>query len=267
MGELGINLRLARARVRGELTYRAAFASFTIAQLLITSLDCVAILALFGRIDDLGGWTRGQVLFVYASAVLAFGLADMTAGSVEYASPRIIDGSFDSLLIRPLHVLPHLLADQFALRRIGRVAQAGIVMAATVASGSVSIAGAGRVVLAVLAILGGAVTFSAIFVITNTLCFFVPAASETANAFTYGGVTMAQYPTHIFSARVRNAAMWIIPAGLVIYAPAIHVLRAPNPLGLPEWLQWATPLAGAPLWLVAAHVWRSGLRHYESTGS
>ena len=61
--------------------------------------------------------------------------------------------------------------------------------------------------------------------------------------------------------------LWVIPAGLIAYVPSIYILDAPNPLGFPRWLQLASPAAFIPLGLVAAAVWRAGVRRYESTGS
>ncbi len=265
--EFRLFARFVRARVRGELQYRAAFVSFVVAQTIVTFLDCVALLAIFSQVNTLGGWNRGEVLFIYAASVLSFGLADLTFGAVEYAAVTVLDGSFDGLLIRPMGVLTQLLGQFFALRRIGRIVQATIVMGAVFATGGVSIATPGRWLFAGTAIVGGALTFSAIFVITNVIGFFIPGAREVANAFTYGGSTVASYPTHIFDSWLRRFMLWVLPAGFISYVPAIYILNAPNPMRLPRWLQLTSPLAFVPFGLVAAVAWRAGVRHYESTGS
>ena len=38
-------------------------------------------------------------------------------------------------------------------------------------------------------------------------------------------------------------------------------------LGLPHWLEFASPVAAAVMVVVTVAVWRTGVRHYTSTGS
>jgi ABC-2 type transport system permease protein len=267
VGELVLFLRFCRARTRGELQYRAAFAAFTISQAIVTFLDCVVVLAIFTQVDSFGGWDRGQVLFLYAVSVLSFGLADLTYGSVEYAAVTVLDGSFDAFLVRPARVLTQLLGNFFALRRTGRLLQGIVILIVLFSSGDVTVRSPLQAVFAVAMVLGGALTFSAVFVITNSVGFFIPGARELANSFTYGGSAVSTYPVHIFGSFVRNFMLWVIPAGFVAYVPSIYVLDASNPLGIPRWLQLASPLAFIPFGMLAAAIWRLGVRHYESTGS
>lgn len=78
---------------------------------------------------------------------------------------------------------------------------------------------------------------------------------------------MAQYPTHAFTGWLRRAALFVVPVGAVSYLPALHVVRAPNPLAVPGWAMAAAPLVCVPAWGVAALAWRAGVHHYEGTGS
>jgi ABC-type uncharacterized transport system permease subunit len=55
--------------------------------------------------------------------------------------------------------------------------------------------------------------------------------------------------------------------GFVAYQPALALMGRTDPLGLPVWAGYAAPLVCLPATLVAALVWRSGVRHYRSTGS
>jgi ABC-2 type transport system permease protein len=268
VGELGIFARLVWARIRGELQYRTSFVAFVSASALVTFLDCVAILALFGRIDRLGGWDRSQVLFLYATSVLAFGLADLVVAGVEYTNVYVLDGGFDRMLVRPLGVMTQLLGHEFALRRCGRLVQATIVLGLVLANGGLAVEWTvARVGFAWFALLGAAVMFGALFVLTNTPAFWIPGIKEVANAFTYGGSTVAEYPTHVFGGWLRHFFMWVVPAGVVIYVPAIWILGAENPLDIPVWAQLASPLICIPVVIVAGAVWRLGLRRYESAGS
>ena len=258
--------RLAGARVRGELQYPSSFIAFTLSQAIVTFLDCAVILIFFANVPFIGGWSRGEVILLYALASLSLGTADFVMGSIEYLPELVRTGRLDRLLVRPAGVLPQLLAEEFALRRIGRILQAGVVLVIVLVTVDIDWT-AGRVFIGVTGAAGAVVTFCAVFVLTSSVSFWSPNTQEFANAFTYGGATVAEYPTHVFPGWMRVFFMGVIPAGVVVYLPVMFVLDAPNPLGVPTWLQAASPLVCLPVVAVAALVWRTGLRHYESTGS
>ena len=258
--------RLAGARVRGELQYRSSFAAFTMAQAIVTFLDGVAILAFFSTVPEIGGWHRSEVLFLYAMASLSLGAADFIMGSIEYLPELVRAGTLDRLLVRPAGVLAQLLAEEFALRRIGRIVQAVVVLAVLLAATDFAWTPA-RIAVAAAGALGSILTFCAVFAMTSSISFWSPNTQEFSNAFTYGGATLAQYPTHIFPGWLRVFFTGVIPAGVVVYFPTMYALDAANPLGVPAWVQVASPLLCLPVLGIACVVWRLGLGHYESTGS
>lgn len=58
-----------------------------------------------------------------------------------------------------------------------------------------------------------------------------------------------------------------VPSAFVAYFPALALLGRPDPLGLPEALRWSSPLVALLAVVGSAWVWRSGVRHYQGTGS
>ena len=59
----------------------------------------------------------------------------------------------------------------------------------------------------------------------------------------------------------------MLPLAFVNWYPALYVLDEPDPFGFPAWLQLASPVAAPALLAVTWLVWRTGVRHYTSTGS
>ena len=257
---------LAGARVRSELQYRSSFAAFTLAQAAITFLDCAVILIFFSNVPVIGGWTRGEVLYLYAVATLSLGFADFVMGSIEYLPQHVRTGTLDRLLVRPAGVLAQLLAQEFALRRIGRIVQASVVLTVVIITTDVDWT-AGGAVVAFAGAIGAMLTFCAIFLATSSLSFWSPNTQEFANAFTYGGATIAEFPTHVFPSWLRVFFIGVVPTGAIVYLPTMYALGAANPLDVPTWLQVTSPLVCVPAAVVGGFVWRLGVRHYESTGS
>ncbi|GFH63673.1 transporter [Streptomyces rutgersensis] len=252
--------------VRSTLTYRASFAMALCVSIAANGLDFVAILLMFGHVDRLGGFTLGEVAFLYGTSATAFGLAHLAVGSLDRLGRRVRDGSLDTLLVRPVPVLAQLAADRFALRRLGRITQGGLVLGYTLTVLEVDWS-ASRVLMVPLMLVSGAAIFGALFVAGAVFQFYAQDAAEVQNAFTYGGTTLLQYPPTVFGRELVASVVFVLPLAFVNWVPAAYVLDRPMPLGLPVQAALAPPLVAAVCCVAAGLLWRVGLRAYRSTGS
>jgi len=122
-------------------------------------------------------------------------------------------------------------------------------------------------VLLVASIGCGVCAFLGVVVLQATSAFWTVEGLEVWNAFTYGGVTMSQYPLAIYRPWFRALFTFVIPLACVNYFPGVAILGRSDPLGAPAWLGWIAPLAGPVFLILCLQVWRIGVRHYRSTGS
>ncbi|MGW7424858.1 ABC transporter permease [Streptomyces sp. NPDC054813] len=252
--------------IRSSLTYRTSFVITMFGNLTVTGLDFATILLMFTQVDRLGGWTMPEVAFLYGLSTTAFGFADLVFGSMDVLGTRIRDGSFDTLLVRPAPVLAQLGADRFALRRLGRVVQGGLVLGYALSAVDVEWTAA-KVLLVPVTVVSGAVIFCALFLAGATFQFVAQDAAEVQNAFTYGGTTLLQYPPTVFGRDFVRGVTFLLPLAFVNWVPAAYVLGRPYPLRLPEWTAWSPPLVAVVCCALAGLAWRAGLRSYRSTGS
>ncbi|SOD67995.1 ABC-2 type transport system permease protein [Streptomyces zhaozhouensis] len=252
--------------VRSSLTYRASFLITTLANLAITFLDFVVVLLMFSHVDALGGFGLAEVALLYGSASLALGVADLLLGNVERVGERIRDGSLDVLLVRPVSIFVQVAADRFALRRLGRVIQALGVLGWALPRVDVEWS-AGAVALLVMMLVSGSVIFGAVFVLGSSFQFWAQDAAQVQNAFTYGGGVLLQYPPTIFPRELVRGVTFVLPLAFVNWLPALRLLGRDDPLGLPGWVDFLSPLVALVLSGLTALVWRSAVRSYRSTGS
>ncbi|MFE0257880.1 ABC transporter permease [Streptomyces sp. NPDC059010] len=252
--------------VRSSMTYRTSFAITLIGNLTMTGMDFVGILLMFSQVDTLGGWSLPEVAFLYGLSVTAFGIADLALGSMDVLGARMRDGSFDTLLVRPAPVLVQVGADRFALRRLGRIVQGGLVLGWALMSVDVDWTAA-KVLLLPVMVISGAAIFSAVFVAGAAFQIYAQDAAEVQNAFTYGGTTLLQYPPTVFGKDLVRGVTFVLPLAFVNWVPAAHVLGRPYPIALPQWTVCAPPLVAAACCALAGLAWRTGLRSYRSTGS
>ena len=266
MAELvGIYTKLIGARIRSDLQYRTSFWLFTVSQFLITFLDFLAIVIIFSHVSRLAGWSLGEVLFLYGATNVSFSVADMFISQVETLPTRVRTGAFDSMLIRPLGPLFQLATEEFALRRIGKVAQGALVLAFGIARVHVHW-NLARVGMTAVMLVSGAVIFGCIWVMTAAVNIWTIETTQFGNAFTYGGNFLSQYPIDLYGAWLRRLFAYLLPVAFVNYFPALYILGRPSHLAW-SGLRFMSPLVAVATTLAAAALWRFAIRHYRSTGS
>jgi ABC-2 type transport system permease protein len=257
--------RLVGAQLRSQLQYRASFALDAIGMFAVSFLDFIAILILFENVPALAGWSVAEVAFLYATSGLAFAFADLFVGHVEHVSRLIREGTFDILLIRPRGTLFQLVASDFQLRRLGKAAQSLAVLAYALPSLDVDWT-AGRLAMLGVMEVAALVIFVSVWVFMNVIVFWTVEGGEFANAFTYGGNALTQYPINLYGAWLRRFLAYAIPMAFVAYYPALYILDKPDPLGLPTAFQFISPAVAAAAAAVAGVTWRFAVRHYGSAG-
>ncbi len=255
---------IAALWVRAAWSYPGSFVMLTVGHGLITALDFVGLWIMFGHLDTLGGFTLREIGLLYGATGVGLGVADTLIGSVERIGVYVRTGRLDQMLIKPLPLLVQVCADQFTLRRLGRITQATIVFAWAATGVDWTPL---RVLVAVSMLVSGTLIFFGLFVGFACVQFWTSDTSEFANAFTYGGNTLTQYPLTIFTRELVVFLTLFLPVAFVNWYPCLYLLGHPDPFGLPSWLQFASPIAAAAVVTGAMVVWRTGIRHYTSTGS
>ncbi|GAA0284388.1 ABC transporter permease [Streptomyces polychromogenes] len=252
--------------IRSTMAYRMSFLLATVGNAAITVLDFVAIAVMFSHITALGGFTLPEIALLYGACSASLGLADLLLGNTERVGARIRDGSLDTMLVRPVPLLAQVAADRFALRRLGRIAQGLGVLGWAVSVLDVQWT-PGKVLLVPVMVVAGAGIFGAVLVAGAAFQFVAGDAAEVQNSFTYGGCTMLQYPPTVFAKDLLRGVTFVVPLAFVNWLPALYVLGRPDPLGLPGWVAYLSPLVAFVVFLPASLAWRAGVRSYRSTGS
>ena len=254
MAELvGVSVRgyrdIALMWVRAALVYPASFWMMAGSQFFLGLLDFVGIWIMFHTIDSLGGFDLSEIAFLYGATAFGLGVADLVGGQVERLGQLIRMGRLDSMLLKPLPLLVQVCADQFALRRVARITQALVVLG--VAAYWIDWTPA-KLGLTLVMLASGSLIFLSLFVVFGCIQFWTRDASEVANAFTYGGNTLTQYPLTIFPKEVVTGLTFLVPLAFVNWYPSLYILDRTDPYGFPEWLRYASPLAALALVAVTA---------------
>ncbi|WP_031163466.1 ABC transporter permease [Streptosporangium roseum] len=257
-------LLLAWTWLRASAQYPGQLVTMVIGSFAVNALDVLAIWVIFEHTGSLAGFGLVEVMFLYGSAGLSFALSDMLFGNVDRLSQHIRAGTFDTMLIRPASAFVQMAADRFGVHRFGRTAQAAVVLGIALSQLDLPWSRAWMIPVMVVC---GIVIFASVFALGGALQFLLTDAPEVANAFTYGGGTLTQYPLSVYGGELVRGVTFVVPLAFVNWQPGLFVLDRQDPFGLPYGLRFAAPLAALLLASVAAFAWRAGIRRYRSTGS
>jgi len=264
----GMYWRLIGVQVRAQLQYRTAFVLEILSSGITLFLFFLSMAFVLQRFGDLGGWTLGELAFLWGTVEFAFGLMDMIFSGFDPSNfgKQVRQGFFDQLLLRPVNITVQVLGSEFFLRRLGRIAQGALIFAFALSLADIHWT-VGKLLYLPLVIGGLVCFFGGLFIIGATGSFWTVDSIEAMNILTYGGSEMMAYPMHIYPDWLRRTFTYIVPAIFLNYYPALYFLEKSDPLGLSQILSFISPLVGMGMLGVALAFWRFGIKHYQSTGT
>jgi ABC-2 type transport system permease protein len=257
---------LVRAQARGQLRYKVSFLLLVVGSTLNVIVDLGEILVFFRFIRTLAGWSLAEVAMLYGFSSFSFAFAEALAMGFDQFHRNVVHGTFDRVLVRPLGAFFQIFASDLGVRRVGRIAQAAVVLA--IAIGALDAAWSlDKWLVFALTLLSGTAIFFGFFVIGAASSFWTIQANEAINIFTHGGSFVTAYPADVFAGWLRRLMTFVVPLAFINYYPALYLLDRPDPLGLPDAVRLFSPLAALLVGLVARATWVHGVRHYQSTGT
>ncbi|XVV17601.1 ABC transporter permease [Actinoplanes sp. CA-131856] len=247
-------------------SYRASFAMELITNAAGTVIDVATVFVLFGAATTIGEFSLAEALMMTGITSAGFVLADMTVGNIDDLRMYVRSGTLDAVLVRPLGVLPQLVCMDLPLRKLMRLLVGIGVLVTAVAMNDIDWNPV-RVLLLIVAPVSAGVFFGSLFVIAGSFSFWWVESGQLGNAFTYGGRDFASYPITVYGGWFRAVFAYTLGFAFVAYQPALVILGRTDPLGLPAWAGYSAPFVALAAAAIAGLVWRTGVRHYRSTGS
>jgi ABC-2 type transport system permease protein len=239
-----------RANVQAALEYRTSLLSQGIGMFLSNIMWLVFFAAYFERFR-LPGWTRDDVVTLWAIAAGAFGLGGVLFGNAPRIATLVLRGELDFYLALPKPLLLHVLASRMSLVALGDVAFSFITFELTAPTWG------GRGVF-LLCVLAGATIAISFAVLAGSLAFFLGNAEQAAAQIFQSLIHFSTYPSRIYQGATRLLMHAVVPAAFIAGIP-VQILRAPS------WELVALEAAGVVAFLtLAVSVFHAGLRRYTS---
>ncbi|WP_407673220.1 ABC transporter permease [Paenibacillus alkalitolerans] len=261
MYTLGIFIDYFKTYLKTRLEYRSNFWVEMFSDLLFLTMNLLFIVVIFQHTDELGGWTREQIIFVYGYFMVPWGVFAAVFNLWGFTERYIVKGEMDRVLTRPFHNLAQLLLENMDPSSLSSAVIGFAIMAYSWPSLGVELDWWDPLVF-VLLVLGSVAIYGGIYIALTSLSFFTDAPTGILplmwNIQSYG-----RYPINIYNKILQFVLKWIIPFAFVGFYPAAFFLEA-------EALQWMallTPVVGAVFLTLGVMLWNYGVRRYRGAGS
>lgn len=263
---LRICLGLVAASLRGELQYRANFVLMMLVGLAWDGTAFLVIWVTLSRFHTIGGWTLGELTFLYGFLLFSSGLTTLIFGFSQQGVFEwlVREGGFDRFLVRPLPPLLQLITLRIHVPILGSIL--GGITLLLIGGTHARIAWSPPLVgYLLLAVLGSCLLQSAIYLLVSSLVFRLLSTGMLMRVVgdfaRYGN-----YPLAIYTGPVRFFLTFILPLAFMSYFPATVVLDRTGELSVPPLVAYLAPLAGLICVIPAYRLFMHQMRNYQSSG-
>ena len=265
MRTLTITLSLWAASIRSELQYRTNFMILVVMGLVYQGTGFAFIWVVLSRFQAVGGWTLGDVAFLYGLRLITHALSLVVSGNIRRLDREIRHGEFDRYLLRPLAPLWQLVSQGVQVNAFGDLLGGAALFLA--ANRLVAIHWTLPAVLYLaLAIMGGALIELGLDLLIATLALRLLTTDSLLFVLDTFFSDFGNYPLNIFGGTVQLLLTFGLPLAFMAYFPATVLLGRTGELSLPPVFAYAAPFAGVGWTALAVWVFRHELRFYQSSG-
>lgn len=257
-----ILLRLGLAAAR---QYRADFVMTAAGAFCYEAVSLAFVGVVIHAFGTIGGWTLTEVAFVYGIRSMGHALHGVLSGQLWAADHVVRNGEFDRYLVRPVNPLIQLMTRRFQITAVGDLVFGAVILAVTATIAPITWT-ASSVAFLLVAVVGSALTESAVMLTIASLTFRLLASTPLLSVVDTVFVTFGPYPLSVLPRAVAYLLTFVIPLAFAAYLPAAILLGRTSDLYVPIWLAVASPVVGVLLYLAAVRFFHQQVRSYSSPG-
>lgn len=266
MKRVAFNLKmygsLLKMTMRGILQYRADFWMSLVSVVLLNGANIIQLSVISWRFQVLGDWSVGDLLVLYGMYMISWSIFSVFFHKLSKIEEEIVNGSFDVYLLRPVSPFLQLVGGDINYTGLCdtimgvALVLTGLVMTGTIWDGW-------HILWFVVFLLSAGTIVVCLRFLISCVTFWTTKASALGSAFTQICLLTQKYPITIFGRVFRVLVTGLVPVAYLNFYPATYLLGKPD---APPWICFLSPLV-ALIWVaIASLVWRSALRHYNSSG-
>ncbi len=258
---MGLYLKFIGMLLKSQMQYKASFFMTFIGQFLVSFTSFLGIYFMFDRFNLVNGFTFSQILICFSIVLMSFSSAELIFRGFDLFPRLIRNGELDRIIIRPRSIVFQVLTSTLEFARLGRFLQAIFMLTYAIATSGV-IWSVDKILTLIFMLIGGFVTFSALFILYAGVSFFTIEGIEFMNIFIYGATEFGRYPLSIYGETVLKIFTFVVPIALFQYYPFMYLIGHSENI-----IYMFLPLVAMIYIFPCYGFFRFGLSKYKSTGS
>lgn len=261
---LPLFFKLVRLLMKERMEYRADFLLSICAQIIAYGGDYIVIWMFIQRFDTIAGWNWPEIAFLYSIGLFTYALgASFSFVQMRDLEGQVKNGTFDSLLIKPVNPYLFLISRGFNLGYIAHLLISASVMIWAITQLDLKWTLI-NVLYLILSVISGALINAGIMTLIGSVSFVWVRSGFLFNLF-FRLKEFISYPLPVFGTLIQTLLTVVIPFAFINYYPAAFLLSK-DTLWLPTWSMWFVPMVGPFCYWVAYRAWMGGVNKYQSAG-
>ncbi|MEL7563545.1 MAG: ABC-2 family transporter protein [Dehalobacterium sp.] len=251
--------------IRAQLQYRYAFIMNILGWAMTYAGTAITMWVLLYSFGALEGWIFWELIFLFALAVLSWGICMVFFFHFRSLDQYIVNGTFDRFLVRPINPFFHFMAMKFDVGAFGQFlfSIAAVVLSYKNLHLNWQI---WQWLVFLGAVIGGTLIQGGLLVAISAIAFWTTRSERLYWVVMWPAKSLMNYPLTIYPRVVQLLVTFILPFAFVNYLPALLLLgktrAADTPVG-----GFLSPFVGIVFFWLCWGFWMLGLNRYKSAGS
>lgn len=261
MHTLKLLATLLKVNIQQELAYRADALINGLLSLMWLGWELLSLQIIFSNTATLGGWGPGELIVLLGVWRLVNTLmAALVWPNTQKFNTSVRDGSLDYMLLQPASSMFLVSFSRIVIWRIWDIILAAILIVVGFGMRGAEVAPLNLASFVVLTLSGALIIYSLWIVLIACTFWFIKFDNNVT--ILQALMDAGRYPASVYPAWLRLVITFVIPIAVATTVP-LQALRG----DLAWWQVLAFLVVGAISLLVAARVWRAGVRRYSGASS
>ena len=250
-----------RIGMLNELQYRANFFIQLFQSAVAVGTGLIGLSLVFGQVDNLAGWSRGELLAVMGVHILMGGvIRSAIQPNMERLMNDVLNGTLDFALTKPADAQTLVSVREFRFWQLTDVVVGLVILVVAVTQLQAKME-ALQIVAFVAALLIGAVLLYCVWLMVTSIAFWVIRVGDIVDLF-QGLYAAGRWPVSVYPDWLRTGLTFLVPVAFAVTVPAEAMTNR---------LTGETMLFALGLTLLfvilARVVWLIGLRSYSGASA
>jgi len=250
-----------RIGMLNELQYRVNFFIQLFQSAVAVATGLIGLSLVFGQVDNLAGWSRGELLAVMGVHILMGGvIRSAIQPNMERLMNDVLNGTLDFALTKPVDAQTLVSVREFRFWQLTDVVVGLVILVVAVIQLQAGME-ALQLVAFVAALIMGAVMLYCVWLMVTSIAFWVIRVGDIVDLF-QGLYAAGRWPVSVYPDWLRTGLTFLVPVAFAVTVPAEAMTNRLTPETM-----WFTLGLTIFFWLLARSVWLLGLRSYSGASA